>query len=103
MSFHVLTGCFLPATFGLDLPDSTVAASVSPELLLPLSSIWDPSAGAAALRAKTRCPRPFPGPKRGATWRGLLVYLEFPRTQHLDKDRAGVMAVDIFVLYQPEG
>lgn len=53
MPLQVLTGCFLPATFCLDLPDSIAGASVCRELLLCLSSILDPSVGAAALRADT--------------------------------------------------
>lgn len=36
---------------------------------------------------QTPCPRPFPVLKTGATWEGLFVDLEFPRTQHLDKGR----------------
>lgn len=90
MSLQVITGCFLPATFWLGLPDSVVGPLFLMKLL-HLSSILDSHVGASALRAKTPCPRPPPALKLGAIWGGSLVYLEFPTPQHLDRNRTGAM------------
>ena len=98
MSLQVLTGCFLPDTFCLDLPDSVVGPQFLMKLVR-LSSISN--SRASALRAKAPCPRPLPALKLGAIWRGSLVYLEFPRTQHLDRNRAGAMKMGIFAPCQP--